>query len=431
MKFSIKDLGCKVNAYEAAWYQQQLEQLGWQMVEFGQPADVCLINSCTVTNTAGAKSRQMLHAARQANPQAVIAIVGCYVQMEAGQPSVFEDADIVLGSRDKTKLPDLLVKAVADRQKVWLVNELQDCPFETMIVSHFSHTRAYLKIQDGCQQFCSYCVIPYARGPQRCLDFDTAVSTGRQLTANGYQEIVLAGIHTGRYNSAGHNLAFLMKELLKDSRLKRLRLSSIEMTEITDELLDLMVSDSRVACHLHIPLQSGSDAILKAMNRPYDTAWYADRLQKIRDRIPLISVSTDVIAGFPGESDVLFQQTYEFVKHCHFSFLHVFPYAAKKHTPASIMDAQVDPRLKKKRASDLTALSSGLYNEYASRLCGRTVQVLFETCKEGILRGHCSEYLTVAVSGDESLVHKMGTVRVTGISGKDLTGCLIQQVGEE
>ena len=283
MRFSIKDLGCKVNAYEAAWYRQELNKQGWQDVEFGQPADVVIINSCTVTNTAGAKSRQMLHAARQSNPQAVIAIVGCYVQMTGQQPEIFADADLVLGTSHKMELCELLTKAVAERQKIIKVDELTNCSFDVMMVNHFDHARAYLKIQDGCQQFCSYCVIPYARGPQRCLSKQQAILGARQLTAAGYQEIVLAGIHTGRYQDGNTDLAGLMTALLQDEKLKRLRLSSIEMTEISDQLIQLMKRDERVARHLHIPLQSGSDRILKAMNRPYTTKEYADRLAQIRE----------------------------------------------------------------------------------------------------------------------------------------------------
>ena len=425
MRFSIKDLGCKVNAYEAAWYRQQLLAMGWQQVDFGQPADVCLINSCTVTNTAGAKSRQMLHAARQANPQAVVAIVGCYVQMTADQPEILQDADVVVGSRHKDMVPALLAQAVIDRRKVWLVDGLDGCPFEAMPVDRFDHARAYLKIQDGCQQFCTYCVIPYARGPQRCLGADQAIAYAKRLTAAGYREIVLTGIHTGRYRDGATDLTGLMGLLLSQAEgLQRLRLSSIEMTEITDGLLDLMADDRRIARHLHIPLQAGSDAILKAMGRPYDTSWFARRLQEIRRRLPGVSISTDVIVGFPGETDELFAQSRRFIAACGFTFLHVFPYAAKAHTPAAVMAGQLPGTVKKARVADLTALSHSLYNETASRMVGRTVRVLFETASDGRLGGHCGEYLTVTAAGPDSLVHEMADVVVTGFDGTDLLGRL-------
>jgi threonylcarbamoyladenosine tRNA methylthiotransferase MtaB len=428
--FSICSLGCKVSHYEAAWFRQQLAQR-YTEVEFGRPADITVISSCTVTNTAGSKSRQMLHRARAASPHGCICLVGCYAQMEyAGDPAVFADADIVVGSSHKQQVPALIEAFLTDHQKRALVDEdLSGCPYEPLVLDSFDQVRAYLKIQDGCGQYCSYCVIPYARGPQRCLDADTAVAAAQGLVAAGHPEIVLAGIHTGRYRDGSLDLTGLIRRLLHEvDGLQRLRISSIEMTEVTDELVELMAQDPRIGRHLPIPCQSGCDRILKAMKRPYTTDQYARRIGEIRDRIPDLCLSSDVIAGFPGETEEDFAQTVSFVQEVGFSFLHVFPYSAKAHTPAARLPQQVPGPVKRQRVAKLTKLSGRLYNSYVSRFPGSSGLVLFEKALgNGWYQGHNSQYVMVKVPGSEDLTGKLLAVRYTAADDDGLTGRLEEE----
>ncbi len=290
MKFAICNLGCKVNNYEANWYRQELNKK-YQEVAFNKDevADIYIINSCTVTNTAGSKTRQMMHKARKFNPEAVVCVVGCYVQMEYGDNSIFEDIDILLGSSHKKELPSLIEQYLVNKEKIVLVDSEVQGSFEEMALDDFEMTRAYLKVQDGCNQFCSYCVIPYARGRERCLPSDQAVAIAQSLVASGHQEIVLTGIHTGRYHDEKGDFTSLVKRLLAEVEgLKRLRISSIEMNEVTPELIELMKQDDRIARHLHIPMQSGCDTTLKAMNRPYTSQQYLEAINYIRGEIPHI-----------------------------------------------------------------------------------------------------------------------------------------------
>ncbi|MBR2745120.1 MAG: tRNA (N(6)-L-threonylcarbamoyladenosine(37)-C(2))-methylthiotransferase MtaB [Erysipelotrichaceae bacterium] len=427
MKFSICNLGCKVNNYEANWYAQQLSEK-YQEVPFGnEPADIFIINSCTVTNTAGSKTRQMMHKARKLNEKAVICVVGCYVQMEYDKKEIFEDCDILIGSNHKKELPELIDRYIETRERIIMVDDLKQCPYEEMALRQFNQTRAYLKIQDGCNQFCSYCVIPYARGRERCLKADKAVEIASELVRSGHSELVLTGIHTGRYHDGETDLTALIKRLLREvDGLKRLRISSIEVTEITDELIDLMASEERVARHLHIPLQSGCNRILKDMHRPYTTAQFLDCLNKVRSKVGTVSISTDVIVGFPGESEENFRETYEFIRQSGMSFLHVFPYAAKDHTVAAGMKNQINGTVKKQRVAELTKLSSELYNEFVKGFVGKTGTVLFERGTEGLYTGHNSEYIEVKVTSDKDLSHQFFTVEFDSWDGEYLIGHVIE-----
>ena len=426
MKFAICNLGCKVNNYEANWYAQELSKK-YEEVRWGQKADIYIINSCTVTNVAGSKTRQMMHRARKQNENAVLCVIGCYVQMEAEDEDIFRDVDILVGSSHKKEIPELIDRFLQDHEKISIVEDLKGCPFEEMKLNSFSQTRAYLKIQDGCNQFCSYCVIPYARGRERCLDPDKVIEIAGSLVGNGHSELVLTGIHTGRYRYGDTDFTSLVRRLLNEVEgLKRLRISSIEMTEVTDELVDLMSHDDRIAHHLHIPMQTGCDEILKAMNRPYTTADYLTRIEEIRKKVPDVSISSDVIVGFPGESEENFQSTVEFIRKVNLSFLHVFPYAAKKHTPAAVMKNQIPDAVKKQRVAELTRLSDELYNPYVRQFVGNRGKVLFEIHRDGFLQGHNSEYVLVRVKSDDiSLLHQMKDVEYQDVNDDYLLGELL------
>ena len=422
LKFAICNLGCKVNNYESNWYQQQLAQK-YQEVDFSEKADIYLINTCTVTNTAGSKSRQMMHRAHHRNPDAVLAVVGCYVQMEANNPDIFEDVDILVGSSHKTEIPQLIDQFLSDGKKVRLVENVEHVSFEEMQLHSFNQTRAYLKIQDGCNQFCSYCTIPLARGRERSLDPDKVIEIANDLTASGHKEIVLTGIHTGRYRYQNTDFTALVKRILNEvDNLERIRISSIEMTEVTDELIEIMASDHRLAHHLHIPLQAGDDEILKSMNRPYNGQQYKEKIEWIRSRIPGISISSDVIVGFPGETEEQFENSRKLIEDCRLSFLHVFPFAAKKGTVAYTMKQQVSAQEKKRRVSELTTLSERLYNDFITEMTGKSGLVLLEKQQDGWLQGHNSEYVMVRIKGDETLLHDVVKVRYTGVDGECLTG---------
>ncbi|MBR5049271.1 MAG: tRNA (N(6)-L-threonylcarbamoyladenosine(37)-C(2))-methylthiotransferase MtaB [Erysipelotrichaceae bacterium] len=424
MKFAICNLGCKVNNYEANWYAEQLA-VDHEQVDFSQKADIYIINSCSVTNTAGSKSRQMIHRARRMNPEAIIAAVSCYVQLEYRDEEIFEDCDILIGSRNKTRLPQYIRQFIETRERIIDVGPFDSCPFEEMALTRFNQTRAYLKIQDGCNQFCSYCTIPLARGRERSLPLEKVVENARRLVAGGHKEIVLTGIHTGRWNDGEHDLADLMKTLLAEVEgLERIRLSSIEMTEVSDRLIELMAADKRIARHLHIPLQTGNDRLLKLNNRPYTTEQYYERISEIRDRLPGVSISSDIIAGLPTESEQEHQETMQFIEKCRLSFLHVFPYARKQHTYDATLK-QVPENVRKERAASLTKLRGQLYNDYVSSYLNKEVEVLFETGENGLLKGHSSEYIVTAAEGEEDLLGQICRVHVDGLFEDGLRGHII------
>ena len=420
MKFAICNLGCKVNNYEANWYKQQLA-FKYEEVAFGEKADIYIINSCTVTNTAGSKSRQMMHRARKLNPEACICVVGCYVQMEYGDNGIFDDMDILIGSNHKGELPQLIDEYLQNHEKIVRVDPvINECPFEEMALHQFDQTRAYLKIQDGCNQFCSYCVIPLARGRERSLDPDKVIAIAQQLVNSGHKELVLTGIHTGRYHYGDTGFTALVKRILSEvDGLERLRISSIEITEVTDELAQLIKEDSRLAKHLHIPLQAGSDSVLKAMRRPYDTARFLDSIREIRAIAGPVSISSDVIVGFPEESEQEFETTCAFVQEVGFSFLHIFPYAAKQHTVAASMKGQIAGPIKHERVGKLTKISDGLYNNFVNKFPNGEGEILVERYLDGWWFGHNSEYVLTKIKSDQDLKNQMVKVRYCGVDTED------------
>jgi MiaB-like tRNA modifying enzyme len=396
MKFTVVNLGCKVNAYEAESISEALLERGWERCEEEDTCDAVLIFTCAVTNTAAAKSRKQLHQAMRHSPHAVKVAAGCYAQLNDG---LLKEADILVGSSHKHEIPDYIEQFQKDQKKIVMLDDLGDMKFESLPVNHFeNHSRGVLKIQDGCNQFCSYCVIPYVRGRERSLGVDEVIQEAKKI-AQIHSEIVLTGIHTGRYGREfGVSLAQLMKQILREvPALKRLRVSSIEMTELSDEFLNLMKNEPRIARHLHIPLQSGCDEILKRMNRPYDTAAYYAKIEQIHKEMPEVAVSCDVIVGFPGETDAMFETTYAFLKKCRFSFLHVFPYSLREGTKAAQMPCQIDPRIKKERVERCMALSKELSEAYQKSKIGTLAEVITELPQGDDTPGHTSDYIPVKI----------------------------------
>ena len=398
MNFNVINLGCKVNAYEAESTARSLEQHGYRRVD-NDGADITIIYTCAVTNMAAQKSRKMIHRAKRNNPESTIVVAGCYSQID---PDALKEADILIGTKHKSKLLDYLLEYEKNHERIVDIEKVDVLPFENMFVDQFDNqTRAYLKIQDGCNQFCTYCVIPFARGRERSMAVNDVLESVKMLQEK-HSEIVLSGIHTGRYGrDIGMTLSSLLDELFAVSPENfRFRISSIEMTEIDDHLIELMKKDHRIARHFHIPLQSGCDTVLKRMNRPYTTKEFLERIEYIRKEIPGISISTDLIVGFPGETDEEFKKTCDFLKECQFSFLHIFPYSLRSGTKASSMEHQIDPKIKKNRAAICAEINEELYDKYKESYLDKEVTVLFEKNEDGYTFGHSSEYLPVLVKGE-------------------------------
>lgn len=406
MKFKITTLGCKVNAYESQFYCEELEKLGFEQTE--DVADIYIINTCTVTNTAASKSRQKVHQAKKENPDAIVVVVGCYVQVIDKEKRDELDVDLVIGAKNKKSLPTIVQDYVENQNKMDLVESTTDFQdFEAMPIACFeSKHRAFLKVQDGCNQFCSYCAIPFARGRERCLHHDEVIQIAKNLVEKGHSEIVLTGIHTGRYFDGEYNLAKLLGALLENTPSHiYYRISSIEITEVSDELIQLMQQSDRVCHHLHIPVQSACNETLKRMNRPYTIEYFKERVNYIRECVPDISISTDVIAGFVQESDEEFDTTVQNIKDIAFSFLHVFPYSKRDGTKASKMNGELNGKIKKERVNTLLQLSKEL--RYKDMMRFNPVQVLVEDEENGIYNGYTNHYHPIKIKADNALTGRL------------------------
>lgn len=395
MTFHIITLGCKVNAYESEIMREKLESAGYSYSEEGQ-ADIVIVNTCSVTNTADKKSFKMVRSVKRKSPKAILVVAGCSSENKEEQYKNM-DIDILIGNKDKSLIVSLLNEFLQSRQKVVRFYHTRKMPFEDMTVHRFTkHTRAFLKIQDGCNNFCSYCIIPYVRGDVRFKDFDTALKEANILVQNGHKEIVLTGIHTGSYgHGCGYDLADLIHEMSKIEGLERIRISSIEITELDDKFMEELHTNKKICSHLHIPLQAGSDEVLKLMNRKYDLNYFEQKLKQIRNIRPDISITTDIIVGHPMETDLLFQQTLHTAKRFLFSKIHAFPYSPREGTKAAFMEGQISESEKRARNQELVALSNHLENLYASSFLGKTLEVLIEEVGDDYAVGHTSNYLKV------------------------------------
>lgn len=431
--FALSTLGCKVNSYESQAYVQGLLQLGYTEVDFKECADIYIINTCAVTNTAGSKSRQKIHQAIRTNPDAFVAVVGCYVQTSSQEISNIEGVDLILGSDGKARLAAEIDQAYKQRIHKNLVHEIKDVRvFEALPIHRFAdHTRAFLKIQDGCNQFCSYCIIPYARGRERSLPIDDVIQTAKELVENKHREIVLSGIHTGRYGrDLNTNLTELLRQMLNEVEgLERIRLSSIEINELSDEFLELMKNDERIARHLHIPVQSASNHVLEAMHRPYTIEEFIQRINEIRGLMPECSISTDIIVGFPDESDEDFNETLSNLDRIKFSFMHVFPFSKRDGTVAAGMTNQINGLVKKERAKLLNVKSKHDYAMYQQSWIGCKVNVLFEKQDGRTAMGHASQYFPISVQTSSNVVNQCLNVVITGYEKGMLQGVLEEVEG--
>ena len=410
----ILTLGCKVNTYESEYIINKLKDNGYIIKDFLDICDVYIINTCTVTNNSDSKSRKMIRQAIKRNPNACVVAMGCFI---AANFDYHEDGlDIVIGNKDKSRIVEILDEYFKNKEEMNLQYTGRLKEFEDMYINEFpGRTRAFVKIQDGCDNFCSYCIIPFVRGKCRSKDEDKVVEEITDLVNNGYKEVVLTGIHTGSYGvDLDTNFAHLLRRLIKVDGLLRLRISSIEATELDDEVLDVIKESKILVDHLHIPIQAGSDEILTLMKRKYDLDFFIKKIEEIRSIRPGIAISTDVIVGFPGESDELFKKTIDTCRKIKFSKLHVFPYSERRGTASALMDEKIDGNTKKKRARELIEVSKELEIDYMKKYINTDNVVLIEEIDDGYSYGHTGNYLHVKIKG-EYPHNEMINVKITEI----------------
>ncbi|MBE3596620.1 MAG: tRNA (N(6)-L-threonylcarbamoyladenosine(37)-C(2))-methylthiotransferase MtaB [Hydrogenibacillus sp.] len=457
-------LGCKVNAYETEAIWRLFEQSGYTRVDFEDESDVYVINTCTVTNTGDQKSRKIIRRAVRKNPEAVIAVTGCYAQTSPAEVLSIPGVDIVIGTNGRSRLLEYVEEVRQTRRPINAVTNIMKVrEYENLSVTQFAErTRAFLKIQEGCNNFCTFCIIPWAKGLARSRRPEDVLREARTLVENGYKEIVLTGTHTGGYGEdlENHSLADLLRDLSRIDGLERIRISSIEASQITDGVLEAIGSSDKLCRHFHIPLQSGDDTILKRMRRKYTTAEYAARVERIRAIFPDAAITTDVIVGFPGETEAMFEASYRLIEDIGFSELHVFPYSKRSGTPAARMPGQVPEAEKKRRVRALLELDASLKRRYRSRFLGQVLTVIPEahhdlppttlnrahedrdrdrpqqsisaerhtqadagkTVPARLLIGLTDNYLRVVFPGDASLIGELVRVRLEALDGDVIRG---------
>lgn len=434
-KIAFYTLGCKVNQADTASMENLFLRSGHQLVSFDGEADVYIINTCVVTNTGQRKSRQTIHRAIRKNPNALIVVTGCYPQTAAEEVKAIAGVDMIIGNQDRAQIVQLVEERLAHRQTDTLdaVHKLTaSTAFEEMAAGDITDkTRAFLKIQEGCNQFCTYCIIPYARGPLRSRSLESIRTETQRLISAGFKEIVLIGIHLGCYgkeNPDGPTLYDAVKTVLDVPGVQRLRLGSLESVEVEPRLLTLMQEDARFCRHLHLPLQSGCDKVLQAMHRPYTTAKFKTLLADIKVQVPDIAITTDVIVGFPGETEADFETTCKFAESCGFSKMHIFPFSARKGTPAEKFAGAVTEAVKKERADILGRIDETMHKTFLQAMVGQTAEVLFEQpAGKDYFEGLTGNYQRVFVkSGGRNLGGEILPVKITAFDGEKLLGEIIK-----
>ena len=409
--FLIKTLGCKVNTYESEFVRNLLLDNGYTEVD--ENADVCIINSCTVTNTADNKSKQVINNIKKNNPNAIVVAMGCFVQFRKNEIKDLIDADIIIGNNKKSKVLKYINEFDKEHKQILAFDNIDNADFEDMEIKRYNHRhRAFIKIEDGCNNFCSYCIIPYVRGRVRSKDFNKCIMEVNDLALAGHKEIVLTGIHTGQYNSDGKKLADLINKISETPGIKRIRLSSVEIVELDDKMMDVIKNNKVFVSHLHIPLQAGSDHVLKLMNRRYDKKHFKEMVAEIRNIRKDISLTTDVIVGFPGETEEDFNETMDFCKEIGFAKIHVFPYSDRNGTVASRMKDKVPGNIKKERVHKLLELSNELEKEYFNSFINKEVEVLIEEEKDGFYYGFTDNYIPLKLKGNYE-INELYNIKLT------------------
>ncbi|PZE22716.1 tRNA (N(6)-L-threonylcarbamoyladenosine(37)-C(2))-methylthiotransferase MtaB [Paenibacillus xerothermodurans] len=429
-------LGCKVNFYDTEAIWQLFKHDGFEQVDFESTADVYVINTCTVTNTGDKKSRQMIRRAVRRNPEAIVAVTGCYAQTSPAEILAIPGVDLVIGTQDRDKIIPYIQQLQQERQPINAVrNIMKTRQFEELDVPDFAdRTRAFLKIQEGCNNFCTFCIIPWSRGLMRSREPQSVLKQARMLVDAGYQEIVLTGIHTGGYGEdmENYSLAKLLWDLDKVDGLKRVRISSIEASQITEEVLEALEGSDKMCRHLHIPLQAGDDGVLARMRRKYTTADYGRKIEQIHKIMPGVAITTDVIVGFPGETEEMFRNGYRFMEQMQFSEMHVFPYSKRTGTPAARMEDQVDEEVKNSRVHELIDLSERMQLTYAQKYVGQVLEVIPERAHKGepdrgLMMGYSDNYLQLVFKGGEDLIGSVCRIKVTQAGVNESRGHLLRE----
>ena len=424
MKVLIITLGCKVNTYESDAIKDMFISYGDEIVS-DDTFDAAIINTCTVTNEASKKSRKMIRSVIKKNPNAIVGVIGCYSQTYSEDLKEIKGIDFVLGNVDKIEIVSLIHNLKEKKDTLFKIKDiLRHKEFDNLNPTSFTHTRAFLKIEDGCNNFCTYCIIPYSRGPVRSKKATDVIKDINNIVSNGYKEVVLTGIHTGRYQDQDIDFTKLIKMILDETKLERIRISSIEPNEVIDDFILMMKDNPRIARHLHIPLQAGSDHVLKLMNRKYDKAFYINKISKIQSLIPDVAITTDIIVGFPEESDTDFKETIELSKELGFAKIHVFPFSLREGTKACNL-VQVKDQIKEERVQELLALNKILEDKFFESMVGKDEDIIIEEMKDGMYIGHSSNFLPVYIDVRDVNKGDMIKVRITKYQDNKLIGEMI------
>ena len=422
MKFTILTFGCKVNSYESEFMKEKMIDNGFEYIEDYKNSDIVIVNTCSVTNTADNKCRKMIRSVRRENEACTLVVCGCTAENHREELNDL-DIDILIGNKDKSNIVSLIQEFIKTNNKYVKFYDSRKLPFEDMRINDFSLTRAFVKIQDGCNNYCAYCIIPYVRGSIRSKNFDDAVSEIKDLVAKGHKEIVFTGINTGAYGKETglYDLTDLIREISKIDDLKRIRVSSIEITEINDKFIEEMKNNKKLCGHLHVSLQSGSERILKIMNRKYTKAEYLDKINKLKAAREDINLTTDVIVGFPTETEEEFLECVEYCKNVGFSKIHVFPYSKREGTKAASMSGHLDNSIKKDRARRLIAIDDGLQYEFNKKVLNKDVEVLIEEVVDGKSIGHTENFIKVIIP-DILPVNSFFTVNIVEVYSEFVIG---------
>lgn len=437
-KVAFHTLGCKVNQHDSAIMAALFQDAGYEVVDFNDLADVYVVNTCTVTHLSDRKSRQMIRHAARENPAATIVVCGCYAQTAKAELEALDEVDLIIGTNERHKVVEAVETFRQDHVKMAYMADdeelfyYEDLPHERVS----GMTRAYVKIQEGCDQFCAYCAIPYARGPLRSRSEQDTIDEINMLVERGYKEVILTGIHIGAYGRGVKDetcdLTGLCRRILDETAIERLRIGSLEGIEVTDALIEMIASDERMAKHLHLPLQSGCDRTLSAMRRPYDTEQFREMIRRIRGKVPNIAITTDLMVGFPGETDEDFKESLVFCNDIAFSAMHIFKYSMRSGTPAAAMPDQIDPQIKERRAKQMADVAQKNKLDYERRFVGQTLRILVEEqTKDGLWIGHSSNYLLVTFPGENIRSGDFVDVKITSAERNRLLGEIETHLEEE
>lgn len=425
-------LGCKVNQYETEAMEELFEKNDYSIVSENDIADIYVINTCTVTNLSDRKSRQFIRKAKKLNTNSIVAVVGCYSQVSPDEVEKIEGVDVIIGTSDRSRIVELCEKAMSSEEKINIVRNIKTYKeFEKINIDDIkSKTRAYIKIQDGCNQFCSYCIIPYARGPIRSRVCDDIIEETIKLANAGFKEIVLTGIHVASYGKDLKNIPLIdvIKKIGSIDGIERIRLSSLEPTLIDEEFMNSIVEIGKVCDHFHLSLQSGSNSVLKRMNRKYTSEIYKEKVDLIRKYMPNAGITTDIIVGFPGETEEEFKETYDFVNEIKFSRIHVFKYSPRKGTPAAKYPNQIEGNIKNVRSDKLIKLGEELAGEFMNKFINKNLDVLFEETNKSIAyqyEGYTTNYIRVAVTSDTSVIGEIKSTKILNLNNDLLLGEII------